>query len=175
MNADPITFTSSYKISEHFTLGMMFDGGFNVKHKLIPQNELTVNQIVANLANLAHNVLERALDVLPCGIKGYRKYWTITSGYRQGYDTSDHNKGRACDIQLQGRNKQQHWSLASKLQSIVGYDQLFLEYRGKDSVWIHIGYRDTIDQTQNVSNRKIVKTCVDDQDYFVGLKLIAKC
>ena len=153
----------------------MFDGGFNTKHKLRPQGGLSTNQIVANLSNLANNVLEKALEFLPGGIEGYRKQWTVTSGYRQGYGKSDHIKGRACDIQIFGRDKKQHWELATKLQSSIGYDQILLEYRGKHSVWVHVGYRDTDDQTQNVCNRKIAKTFVDDRSYCDGFKLLARC
>ena len=174
LNVDPTAFTSNYKLSEHFTLGMMFDGGFNNKHRLRPQHGLTVNQIVANLSMLANNVLEKILPFLPGGISGYRKQWNITSGYRQGNSRSDHERGRACDIQIVGRNKKQHWEIAQQMQCCVAYDQLLLEYRGRNSVWIHVGYRDSSDRLQNVANRHHVRTMVDDRKYCDGLRLIAK-
>ena len=38
-------FTADFKLSPNITLGMMFDGGFNVKHKLRDQVGLTRQQI----------------------------------------------------------------------------------------------------------------------------------
>lgn len=134
-------FTANYKLSEHFTLGMLFDGGFNAKHKLIDQNGLTKAQIVANLAALCENILEKYLKVLPGGIGGYRKQWTITSGYRMGTGHSDHGFGRACDISLIGRKGPEHLELIKELDKLVSYDQLILEYLGPGVCWIHTGFR----------------------------------
>lgn len=134
-------FTANYKLSEHFTLGMLFDGGFNVKHKLIDQNGLTKAQIVANLASLCENILEKYLKVLPGGINGYRKQWTITSGYRMGTGHSDHGFGRACDIALIGRKGPEHMELIKELDKLVSYDQLILESLGPGVYWIHTGFR----------------------------------
>ena len=175
MNTDPSMFTSDFRISKHFTLGMMFDGGFNNKHRLRPQGGLSVNQIVSNLSALANNVLEKAIDLLPGGISGYRKQWNITSGYRQGSGNSDHVRGRACDIQIVGRNKKQHWEFVCALQKVIDYDQLLLEYRGQNSVWVHVGYRRCSDKTQNVTNRHMAKTYVDDRSYCDGFQLITRC
>jgi len=136
-------YTADYKLSEHFTLGMMFDGGFNVRHKLISQNGLTVDQIVENLSSLCVNILEKYLTVLPNGIQGYRKDWTITSGYRMGINTSDHSRGCACDISLLGGSdmREQHFELIKQLEPVVAYDQLILEYKGFSTSWIHTGFR----------------------------------
>ena len=177
MNADPSAFTSSYRLSEHFTLGMLFDGGFNNKHILQAQCGLTVNQIVANMAALANNVLEKIIEFIPGGIDGYRKVWNITSGYRQypsGNKDSDHLRGRAIDIQFTQVDKNLHWTQIQNIQRHVDYDQLFLEYYGKNSVWIHIGYRDNFDKSQNVANRHQAQTYVDHKKYCDGFQLIAK-
>lgn len=159
-------FTADYKLSEHFTLGMMFDGGFNNTHKLIAQNGLTPQEIVANLSNLCENILEKYLPYLPDGIQGYGRKWLITSGYRMATGRSDHNLGRACDIQLTGRNKDEHFNLIQKLEKVVSYDQLILEYRGRDSVWIHTGFR-------GKPNRKQAFTMVNDKYYKNGFVLLA--
>lgn len=160
------TFTSDYKLSEHFTLGMFFWGGFNGKHRLINQNGLTKQEIVSNLAALCENILEKYLLVLPGGIQGYGKQWLITSGYRMGSSRSYHNKGLACDIQLTGRDKKQHFNLINKLEPIVNYDQMILEYRGSESVWIHTGFR-------GETNRKMAFTMVNDKTYSTGFKLLS--
>lgn len=164
-------FTADYRLSEHFTLGMFFDGGFNCRHKLVPQAGLSVNEIVANLSRLANNVLEPYLSVLPNGIDGYGKLWRITSGFRMNVSApanrgSDHWRGRAVDIQLTGRNKRQHWELIQKLEPLVPYDQLLLEYRGRNSVWIHTGFREN-------GCRHQAFTMVNDRKYRDGFVLLA--
>lgn len=159
ISADPNNFTGSYKVSKNFTLDMLVDGGFNRRHKLRDQNGVTRNQIIANLSALAENVLEKCIEVLPEGMSGYGKLWTITSGYRDTYvatagqsRTSDHHTGRAVDIQLMGLGCRErargHYDLAVKLDTLVPYDQLLLEYWQQsygapngDTSWIHIGYR----------------------------------
>lgn len=162
------TFTADYRLSKHFTLGMMFDGGFNAKHRLVDQNGLTKQQIVANLSALCENILERYLEELPDGIQGYRRKWFITSGYRMGASKSDHAKGRACDIQLAGRDKKQHYDLIKKLDKLVPYDQLLLEYQGPQSVWIHTGFRGNSNTTfGGGSNRSQAATVVVDTNQFI--------
>ena len=159
-------FNSDYKLSQNFTLGMFFWGGFNNKHRLINQNGLTKQEIVSNLAALCENILEKYLPLLPGGIQGYGKQWLITSGYRMGSSRSYHNKGLACDIQLTGRDKKQHFDLINKLEPVVNYDQMILEYRGSQSVWIHTGFR-------GETNRKMAFTMVNDKTYAQGFKLLS--
>ena len=163
-------FTSDFRLSEHFTLGMLFDGGFNAKHKLIDQAGLTKQQIVLNLSRLCVNILEPYLTVLPNGINGYGKQWRITSGYRMNAGAkasggSDHCRGRCCDIQLTSRNKAEHFELVQRLDKLVPYDQLLLEYRGARSVWIHTGFR-------GQENRKQAFTMVNDRKYSRGFVLM---
>lgn len=173
-------FTADFKLSDHFTLGMLFDGGFNVKHKLIDQGGLTKQQIVANLAALCENILEKYLTVLPGGIGGYGKQWRITSGYRMqettvNSPTSDHPKGRACDIQLTGRSKDAHFELIKKLDALVPYDQMLLEYAGVNSVWIHTGFRGdggTVKTYGGGNNRKMAFTMKDHSKYKDGFVLL---
>ena len=134
-------------------------------------NGLTVNEIVANISRLANNVLEPYLSVLPNGIDGYGKQWRITSGFRMNVSApanrgSDHWRGRAVDIQLTGRNKRQHWELVQKLEPLVPYDQLLLEYRGRNSVWIHTGFREN-------GCRHQAFTMVNDRKYRDGFVLLA--
>lgn len=168
-------FTADYRLSKHFTLGMMFDGGFNVRHKLIDQNGLTKQQIVANLSALCENILERYLEVLPNGIAGYGSKWRITSGYRMGTNTSDHSKGRACDIALVGgkERKQRHHELIQVLDRLVPYDQLILEYEGENSTWIHTSFRGSGQETfGGGANRRMAFTMNNHKTHGQGFILL---
>lgn len=165
-------FTADYRLSEHFTLGMFFDGGFNNRHKLIAQGGCYKDEIVRNLSRLAENVLEPMLAYLPNGINGYGKLWRITSGFRMcatsNNKTSAHHRGCAVDIQLTGRDKRKHWELAKTIEPRIPYDQMLLEYRGKNSVWIHIGIADELE-----SNRNMALTIVNDTTACTGFALYA--
>jgi hypothetical protein len=172
-------FTASFKLSEHFTLGMLFDGGFNVKHKLRPQRGLSAQEIVCNMASLCENILEKYLEVLPGGINGMNKTWRISSGFRNGYGTSDHELGRACDIILLpygNDRKKRTFDLAKKIEPLIPYDQMILEYRGSTSVWIHTSFRGNGIETfgsSGTTNRKTAFTMVNDRTYADGFKLLA--
>ena len=165
-------FTADCRLSEHFTLGMFFDGGFNNRHKLIAQSGCTEQEIVRNLSRLAENVMERILRVLPNGINGYGKTWRIASGYRMyataNNKTSAHHRGCAVDIQLIGQDKRHHWDLIRTIEPLICYDQLLLEYRGKNSVWIHIGTSDEMS-----ANRHMAQTYVNDKMVCSGFALYA--
>lgn len=169
-------FTNDYRLSTNFTLGMLIDGGVNGKHRLVDQMLMntatgkehlyTVQEIVCNLANLAQNVLEPALAVLPGGIGGFRKQWRINSGYRlrgvvpNESPTSDHCKGHCADIGILLPSKyQKTYEYAQMIEKVIPYDQLILEYRFQDSCWIHVGYK------PNGSNRKMAFTMVNDKTY----------
>lgn len=176
------SFNGNYKLTKNFTLGMLFDGGFNAKHKLISQGGLSPQEIVSNLASLCENVLEKYLEELPNGINGYGKNWIITSGYRMAgvvaasSKTSDHNLGRAVDISLMGpgisERKRLHFELVQKLSKLVPYDQLLLEYSGPTTSWIHTSIRD---QTfgPGGSSRKQAFTMVDHKKYGDGFILLS--
>jgi predicted chitinase len=168
-------FSNDYKLSKNIVLGMMISGGVGGKHKLTPQmlkpnsgaNErlYSVQEIVGNLAETANNALEPILDVLPGGRSGYNSQWVITSGYRlkgvvsNESPTSDHCKGHCIDIALTIPDKyNKTYELVQKIEPLIVYDQLILEYRHPDSVWIHISYRKD-------NNRKMAFTMVNDKTY----------
>jgi predicted chitinase len=170
------TFTNDFRLSEHFTLGMLIDGGVNGRHRLVDQQLsdgntsriYTKQEIVANLAALAQNVLEPALAVLPGGIDGYRTQWQINSGYRLrgvvGNESarSQHPKGQAVDIGIYASDRDEkyrkHFEAVQAMESLVPYDQLILEYRGRNSNWIHVSYNGT-------ASRRMAFTMKDDSTY----------
>ncbi len=165
-------FTSDYKLSKNIVLGMMIA---DKKHILTPQmlkpnanapeRLYTVQEIVGNLAETANNVLEPIIDTLPGGRSGYGSQWTISSGYRlkgvvkNESPTSDHCKGHCVDIVLKIPDKyNKTFEMIQKIEKLIVYDQLILEYRAPDSVWMHIAYRKD-------NNRKMAFTMVNDKTY----------
>ena len=105
------------------------------------------------------------LDILPGGIGGYGKQWTISSGYRlkgvvkSESPTSDHCKGHCFDIALLLPDRfNKTYALVQQLEKVVNYDQIILEYRYKDQVWIHTGYKPN-------GGRKMAFTMVNDKVY----------
>lgn len=168
-------FTNDYTISKNFSLGMCMDGGVNGKHKLVDQvlkegpnsgeRVFTVQEIVCNLAMSAQNILETYVEIMPGGIGGYGKQWKITSGYRlKGVvptesPFSDHCKGHCFDVALllPDRNNKT-FQLVQQLEKAVKYDQIILEYRAPDAVWIHTGYKPQ-------GNRSMAFTMVNDSTY----------
>lgn len=136
-------FTSDYRISKHFTIGMMCR-----KEQLQPQRGLTVQQIVSNMAALSENCLEKILPVLPNGITGYgstSKHWTIWDGFRSatrvgsnGSATSNHHLGSAVDLHIQNQNTQVSYNTIIEIQKLIPFYELYLEY--DKGPWIHISF-----------------------------------
>jgi len=151
------SYSDDYRMSKNFTLGMLISGGVNGKHRLVDQmlsvsknsapRLYTVQEILCNLATTTQNILEPLLEVFPGGIGGYKRLWTITSGYRLKGITpnespvSSHCKGLAFDLAIIGQNKpQDHYDFIRKAEPVIPYDQLILEYQYANVVWVHVGY-----------------------------------
>jgi hypothetical protein len=119
------------KLSKYFTLKDMTANG---TRPLRPQNGLTIQQIACNLKCVC-----TYLDI----IKDTYPNITINSGWRRPGDApgsstkSQHNTGQAVDIGFKGFSIKQVWEAAYKISEMVPYDQLILEYKGKNVVWIH--------------------------------------
>jgi predicted chitinase len=172
-------FTNDYRMSKNFTLGMLIDGGVGGRHKLQDQmlsdvasgtaagnlRVYTVQEVICNLATTAQNMLEPLVDILPGGMGGYKKQWIVTSGYRlkgvlpQESPTSSHCKGFALDIALitPDRNNKTY-EIIQKIEKLIPYDQLILEYRDPNQCWIHMGYAAK-------GLRRQVFTMVNDKTY----------
>jgi predicted chitinase len=172
-------FPLSYKLSEHFTLGMLTLGGkYQVADVSLPSSGsgarslYTKQTLVANLSALCQNILEPIYKELgPCQGGGGGATWLISSGLRTegsvagSKATSDHNKGRAVDFQLLGNNTIENlFNLVSKLEKILPYNKLLMEYRSNGaSRWIHCSY-------STEGNVGQTYTYVDDKKHSTGLK-----
>ena len=161
---------------------MMMDGGVGGRHKLQAQmlkpnrdaqeRLYTVQEIVGNLSETANNILEQILPILPDGMAGRNNLWKINSGYRlKGVEkrespTSDHCKGHCIDLGLMLPNKiQATYDMIQKIEKLITYDQIILEYRYPNSVWMHLSYRKN-------NNRKQAFTMVNDAKIGNGFILV---
>lgn len=168
--SDPNYFTNDFRLSTHINIGMFLMPYGPRYHKLLAQNGLTLQEIVNNLINVAQNIVEPMIEnkVLPGGIGGLGKLWTINSVFRLGVSQSQHNKGMAIDFGLPPgtvNRRQKTWELIQRVEKVIDYDQLILEYRN-ESCWIHASYDD-------VKRRKMAFTMNNDQTVCLGFKLLA--
>ena len=132
---------------------------FNLKEFLVSNTALRMryneqyspdSDVIENLKTLVDNVLQPLRDEVGLGIR-------VTSGYRcprvnkriGGSKTSDHNYGKAADIQLwiNGINKTRILFNAI-LYMDLGFDQLIYEFGTYDDKtlqgtpdWVHVSYR----------------------------------
>lgn len=130
------TFDASYPLSTNFTLSALTSRGSRMP---VAQVGLTPQEIVCNLKGLCENVLEVIRDYYP--------NMTITSGFRRPGDvansskTSNHYNGEAVDIVIPNLDRKGHYEAILKLQQLIPYDQLILEYAGARTVWIHCSFK----------------------------------
>ena len=130
------TFEPSFILSKNFNLGVLTKNG---SRPVISQQGLSVQEIVCNLKGLSENCLEPIKNLYPNMI--------ITSGFRRPQDvansspTSDHYLGCAADIVIPNLGRQGHYEAIQKIQQLVPYDQLLLEYQGGTTVWIHVSFK----------------------------------
>lgn len=143
------TFEPSFVLSKNYKL---YDLTTNGSRMPVPQLGITAQEIVCNLKGLSENVLEV--------VRNYYPNFVITSAFRRPGDVaasskkSDHYLGCAVDIVIPNTDRNGHYQAIKKLQQLVPYDQMLLEYQGAQTVWIHISYKYT-------GNRKQVFTMKD--------------
>lgn len=145
-------FPASFQLSPNFTLGQLSSNAVLSKYPVIPQHGLTTNQIVCNLRMLCINVLEPLKAEYPNMI--------VTSGFRHGSSSSQHERGQAADVQLSGTTHQQQWDAAKVVKGLVPYDQFILELG--NNYWFHLSYTSS-------GNRNAVLTRTKPGTYKSGL------
>ena len=130
------SFEPSFALSKNFTLGALTKNG---SRPVVQQQGLTAQEIVCNLKGLSENCLEPIRDMYPNMI--------ISSGFRRPGDvaasskTSDHYLGCAADIIIPNLDRKGHYEAIQKIQAMIPYDQLLLEYQGTNTVWIHVSFK----------------------------------
>lgn len=144
MNMPADQFTAGMKLSKHFTLGDLTKGGVRIPRVTYNVNgyNITPQQIVANLKNLAVNVLDPIRD----------KYgpFTITSAFRRppfgavagdlgpGHkEGGDHPIGCAADIAFPGGKQETYNRCGEIAKMLPSWNQIIMEYNGPQ-YWIHV-------------------------------------
>ena len=146
-------FSADLQLSPHFTLGSLTKNGSRMP---INQLGLTKQEIVCNLKGVAENCLEAIINLYPSMV--------ITSGFRSPGDvaqssaTSQHYLGQAVDIVIPGFSRQKHYEAIQAISQVIPYDQLILEYSGKNTVWIHVSFKYS-------ANRQMAFTMRDHEMY----------
>jgi GH24 family phage-related lysozyme (muramidase) len=129
-------FDPAFKLSNNFSLSALTKNG---SRPVVAQQGLTMQEIVCNLKGLAENCLEPIRNLYPNMI--------LTSGFRRPGDvaasskTSDHYLGCAADIMIPSLGRAGHYDAIQKIQQLIPYDQLLLEYQGSSTVWIHVSFK----------------------------------
>lgn len=152
----------SMQLSPNFKLSDLTTNVALGKNRVTPQHGLTVEQIINNLKRVAVNCLE------PMAEKYGRNNMIITSGFRLGTSTSQHERGMAVDVQFKGQHSgaitnSEMVSRATDLASNTNYDQLILEYLG-NKPWIHVSYSES-------KNRRAIMSAVKGKGFIKGIVL----
>lgn len=130
------SFPRSFKLSKNFSLNNMLVGKYGPA--LVAQRNLEEKDIVCNMIYLAENCLEPIFAKYPDMI--------ISSGFRIGDSTSDHNIGSAVDIVFPNRPLSEVKDIAEWITQNVPFRQCLLEYetiKGSNKIrvaWIHIAF-----------------------------------
>lgn len=131
--AVPPSLPDSFQLSANFTLGKVSSQTALSHYKVVAQHALTTTDIVCNLQAVCENVLE--LLGAEYGVANL----IVTSGFRTGSSTSQHERGQAVDIQFPKYTNQQIYEVCAWLRDNIYFDQLILEYGG-NKPWIHCSF-----------------------------------
>lgn len=146
------------QISKNYNIGMLTTKTAlsNSRHKIKAQRGLSLQAIACNLKKVTENCIE------PIKIKFPNMF--VTSGFRQGNGTSQHELGQAIDMQFTGVGKEEYFTIAQWIRDNIIFDQLLLEYKtiGSGNPWIHISYKD--------GPRKEVYTYMNNKNIGNGLR-----
>ena len=126
------------------TLGTMIK---NVSFPRTIQQLADHNSTVSGAQNVVNNLAALALNAYE-PIKAKYPNATITNSFRQGKveggqkipDRGQHGSGQAVDLQFRGVPAYSYIDIAKWIEQNIPYDQLLLEYRVGETVWIHVSF-----------------------------------
>jgi hypothetical protein len=136
----------NFQLSPNFVLSDLSSKTVLSKNRVKASGGLTVQDIVCNLQAHAQNICE------PLAAAYGRSNMTITSGFRLGGGTSQHDKGQATDIQFLGKSNSEVYAIAVFVRDNLPYDQLILEYGG-NRPWIHCSFNRAGNRASSASNK----------------------
>lgn len=129
----PASLPDSFQLTTNYTLGSVSSQTVLSKTGVISQHDYTAEEIVCNLKGWCENIGE------PLSLQYGNDNKIITSGFRIGSGTSQHELGMACDIQYPKYTNTQIYNIAIWIRDNIPYDQLILEYGG-NRPWIHVSF-----------------------------------
>ena len=105
------------------------------------------NSTVSGAQNVVNNLAALALNVYE-PIKAKYPNLLITNSFRQGEvkngqkipDKGQHGSGQAVDLQFRGVPAHSYFDIAVWISKNIPYDQLLLEYKVGQTVWIHVSF-----------------------------------
>jgi predicted chitinase len=152
---DRTNIPDSTYISKFFTLGDLTTKVAlpSERNRVVAHMGLSESEIVCNLKMLAENSLDP--------IKDRYSDMIITNAFRKNTNKSQHNIGKAADLQFTTASGSDYFEIAKWIKNNVLFDQLILEYRSNGRPWIHISYTE--------SPRKMVMTFMNHKKYSDGL------
>ncbi|MHA1816200.1 MAG: hypothetical protein ACTSX1_09360 [Candidatus Heimdallarchaeaceae archaeon] len=135
-----------YELSPNFTLGDLSSQAVLSLTPIREQLGLTYADLVCNHKGWAVNVGE------PLSTQFGRDNMLITSGFRAGNQTSQHNKSQAADIQYPLLTNTQVFNIAVWIKENVSYDQMILEYGGQKP-WVHLSFNRAGNRPSSAPNK----------------------
>lgn len=143
ITSDPAPTT---QLSDNYQLKDLTTDTALSNYKLKDQAGLTKKEIAENLRDTSENVLE------PLAEKYGKDSFVVTSGFRHGSGSSQHEKGQAVDIQFPNKTNAEVYEIAKEMKESGNYDQLILEY-GPNKPWIHVSYNKDGNRSASASNK----------------------
>lgn len=136
-----------FQLSNRFKLKHVTTNCAVSNYALISQLGLSRVDIACNLRKLCVNLLEPIAD----------KYGvpSVTSGFRHGTNTSNHNTGSAVDIQWAGISDEEYYNRIVWIKNNLKWCELILEYGGSRP-WLHVAYNTTKNNTTKFKTRVAV-------------------
>jgi hypothetical protein len=136
----------NFQLSPNFVLSDLSSKTVLSKNRVKASGGLTVQDIVCNLQAHAQNICE------PLAAQYGRSSMTITSGFRLGGGSSQHDKGQATDIQFLGKSNSEVYAIALWVRDNLPSDQFILEYGG-NRPWLHISFNRAGNRPSTASNK----------------------
>jgi uncharacterized Zn-binding protein involved in type VI secretion len=137
---------ANFPLSPNFTLGSLTIQTALSRTAVKAQHGLTVPDMVCNLQAWAQNVGEAL------AAQYGRSNMLITSGFRAGSSTSQHERGQACDVQFPGKSNNDLFAIAQWVRANIPFDQFIYEYGG-NKPWFHLSFNRAGNRPTSASNK----------------------